>query len=404
MANRNRKRNRNRPSHTPGQPKDSGPLAARRLIDVPPPITLTDFSQFRICPGDPSPPPPPPGTGENGQAETRRESRANGVKRGLRSKLLFPIEMKSHIDELYHEFAIQLKPRTGLERWLVFEMARSSVQSDEANDQLLINKVRVIERVGTSWDDDNEERIDKLGSRLAADPYNVQRALARCKHGALYLVGKWTLMAEAVESNGGLDNLQIQTCYDLLGIEHVYRNGSRQVPEATDLESLRGLFAREIGRHRGNLERTLNARSDSEKEMAQLGIVKRRDTETRAIRSDLNRARRRFSWAMETLQRLQNGADASTIIDPDTGKPVAAGPPASAVPEPRPAAAPPAPALSATVTVTAPPPPATAPSLPPLPEGCSDEDKDMWLVAAGAVLSKSATPRCEEETGRPPTA
>ena len=126
-----------------------------------------------------------------------------------------------------------------------------------------------------------------------------------------------------------------------MGIDQVYRNGSRQVPPGTDGAALRSLIAREISRHRVNLERTLNARSDCEKDMAQLGIVKRRDPETKALRSDQSRARRRFSWALETLRMLQQGADAATIIDPDTGRPVAAGPPASAVPEPRPAAPPP---------------------------------------------------------------
>ena len=178
-------------------------------------------------------------------------------------------------------------------------------------------------------------------ARLPTDSYNVQRALARTKHGALYIIDKWTLLGESVESNGGLDDSQIQTCYDLLGIEHVYRNGCSRVPPGTDAPGLRALIARQISLHRANLERTLNARSDAEKDMAQLGITRYRDSQTLGLRSDLNRARRRFSWALETLRLLQQGADASSLIDPHTGKPVAAGPPPSAVPDPRPAAAPP---------------------------------------------------------------
>ena len=100
------------------------------------------------------------------------------------------------IDELAAAFSIQLKPATSLERWLVFELARSSVQCDEASDQLLINRMRIIERIGTSWDDDNDAFSDRLGARLSADPYNVQRELARSKHGALYLIHKWTLLDE----------------------------------------------------------------------------------------------------------------------------------------------------------------------------------------------------------------
>ena len=158
------------------------------------------------------------------------------------------------INELTTEFALQLKPCTSLERWLVSQMAISSVQCDESNDQLLVNKVRIIERVGISWDDDCAERSDKLGARLPTDPYNVQRALARTKHGALYIIDKWTLLGESVESNGALDDLQIQTCYDLLGIEHVYRNGCSRVPPGTDAPGLRALIARQISLHRANLD------------------------------------------------------------------------------------------------------------------------------------------------------
>ena len=241
---RSRSRNKNRLENTPGQPQ------AQRQFNPPPPITLTDTTRIRLIPGDdPAPPPPPPREdGENGPTGPRRESRANSVKRGLRSKFLFPLEMKESIDELFHAFSLQQLPRTRLEEWLVFELARSSVQCDECNDQLLINKLRVIERVGISWDDDCTERIDKLGERLHKDPYHIQRALARTRHGALYLIDKWALIDDSIVTNGGLDESQFETVHDLLGIEHVYRNGCRQVPAATDAPALRAVVAREVGR------------------------------------------------------------------------------------------------------------------------------------------------------------
>ena len=164
-------------------------------------------------------------------------------------------------------------------------------------------------------------------------------------------------------------------------------------------EALRALVTRQISLHRLNLDRTLNARSDAEQDMAQLGLARYRDPETKGLRSDLNRARRRFSWAMETLRLLQGGADAATIIDPDTGQPVAAGPPPSAVPDPRPAAPPPAPVPAPQPAPASPP----SPLIPALPAGCSEEAKEMWWVAAGAILSQSATPPADEP-GPPPTA
>ena len=73
-GNRSRKRNRNRP----GQPKDSGPQAARRFIDVPPPIAVTDFSKVRICPG-----PDRPGAAAPGHRRKRQDRQPARVPRQL---------------------------------------------------------------------------------------------------------------------------------------------------------------------------------------------------------------------------------------------------------------------------------------------------------------------------------
>ena len=162
--------------------------ARRHLNDMPLPNGVTYIPNFRICPGAPPPPPPPTEGEEDGSSPPPRESRANSVKRALRSRLLFPLSMIEQINSLTDDFALHLKAYTSLENLLALELARTSIQCDECNDQLLINKVRVIERVGTSWDDDCAERLDRTASRLHESPSRIQRALARSKHGALILI------------------------------------------------------------------------------------------------------------------------------------------------------------------------------------------------------------------------
>jgi hypothetical protein len=117
------------------------------------------------------------------------------------------------------------------------------------------------------------------------------------------------------------------------------------------------------------------------------------------LRADQNRARRRFSWALETLQTLRKGADPATLIDPDRGKPIAPGPRPTAVRE------------KATAAATSPPPepepapsPSPAPSVPPLPEGISVDAKEMILVAAGSFLGETATSQAPADELRPPAA
>ena len=402
MSRRNR--HRNQPQDA-GQPRESAAQATRRFMNnMPLPSGVTFIPDIRVCPADPPPPTPP--DGEDAASEPRRESRANAVKKALRSRILFPLSVLEKINALADDISRQLRLSTLLERWLAVEFARSTVQCDDANDQLLLDKLRVAERVVTAFDDDNAERCDRLFARLHDEPHRIQRALSRDKQGTLLLIDKWKLFGDAIDSRLGIEEALRQTAFDLLGIENVYRHGAGRVPAATDVVGLRLLVTREIERHNQNLTRTLNARSETEKEMAHMGLARFRDGITRSLRGDRNRAQRRVSWALETIQSLKNGTDPSTIIDPLTGKPIAVGPPLVAVPDPvRPAAARQSqsqPQASPPPSAQAAPAPASSP-LPPLPEGCSEEGKEMWWVAAGSVLGATATP-ARNESGPPPPA
>jgi hypothetical protein len=383
-SNRSRKRNRNQDRNRAGIPSDSAKgrahEALRRFVDGPPPNLGDDLSQFRVLPDNGNDP---------GETPAGGGSRANAVKGSFRSKILFTPEMFEAIVKACDKFTAILKPVGALEEYLVREMARSSTQDEKCSEQLDVDGFRAVERVGTSWDMDNAARIDKLGARLTKSPQVVAGELGRTRHGALYLINQWSALDEAIATNGGLDEPQRQVAFDLLGIDHVYRNGSRQVPAGTDAPGLKALAARELGRHRDNLKQTLNATDTAERKMATLGLVSRRDATSRLLRADQNRARRRFSWAMETFWMLRAGADPATLIDPETGKPVVPGPRPTAVREKAPAAAaPPPPEPEPEPEPT--PSPSPAQSIPPLPEGISVDAKEMILVAAGSYLGEPA--------------
>ena len=425
-SNRSQRRNRNHPGSPAGPARACATAAAtaRPFLDVPPPTPYSDLTHIRICPGNgnghdnnnpaPEPAPYPPGNADPGEAPAGPgpSSRANAVKASRRSKLLFDPGMFEAIQTASDKFTADVKPVGPFEEYLVRELARSSAQDDKCAEQIIIDDLRVVERVGTSWDIDNCTRIEKFGTKLKESPEVVAGVLGRCKHGALYMIEKWSHIDDILTTNGCLDEPQRQACYDLLGIDHVYRNGNPKVPAGSDAQGLRALAARETARHRRNLEGMLNGTDATEKKMAALGIVSVRDSASKLLRADQNRARRRFSWAMKTLNELRAGADPASIIDPESGKPLAAGPRPTAV-KPRahqtPAAAPPPTSTSTpTPPVAAPPPPeaspaASLPPLPPLPEGLSAEGKEMFLVAAGALLGKTAASPADE-TGPPPTA
>ena len=322
------------------------------------------------------------------------------MKAGLRAKILFRAPMQALIDERCRDFSAQLRARSLLDSWLCLEMARASVKIDVAHELLTINQERVLGRVETQWDEDAAAREDRRAKGLQDQPYDVARELGRSKHGTLLLISRWEALGEAVAANQRLDEAQIQMAYDLLAIPKVLRNGSRQVPAADNAPALLALVERELGRHRANLERSLNAADQSDREMARLTIVKERDSVTRGLKADLSRAERRFKWAEEVFHRLRQGVDPATIIDPDTKAPIKPDAPAAPASEPEPA-----PAAAET------PPPPTTPTAPeaqtespqrPLPKDCSELDAEMLRVIAEAIAeSRRPSGAARASRGRP---
>src|ERR1700674_2524670 len=276
-SNRNRNRKRNRPVTAPA----SATTTARRFLGAPPPFAVDDARHIRICPDLDPPPPAITEAPDQGQTASGPASRANAVKLSLRSKLFFTAEMFNRISDLVSNYYKQLLPIGMLEEYLVFEMARSSAQDQRCSEQLLVNELRLTERIGSFWDLDQDERADKLGARLAAAPQVVAGTLGRTKHGALYMINQLERLEESINTKEGLDEPQRHVFHDLLGIDQVYRNGSRQVPGGDDAPGLRALVSRELTRHRTNLARILNDSDAAEKGMAMLWIVNQRDSATK---------------------------------------------------------------------------------------------------------------------------
>ncbi len=173
----------------------------------------------------------------------------------------------------------------------------------------------------------------------------------RTKYGALYLVDKLTSLRESIAANGRLDPQQRDYLFDILGVDGVLRNGSARVPAADNGPALAQVVETERARLTTKIERSLNGLDQSEQSAARLGIVRSYDQETKNLRSNARYADRRYQWAWAALGQLRAGVDPSTIIDPETKRPIApeapaapareaapAGPAAPASPPPEPAA------------------------------------------------------------------
>jgi hypothetical protein len=397
--------------HSPqAAPRTAARPTGDPVIDFLSNINLTDLLTNPSGPTPEPKPEPEPAGQDTAQESGYSASRWNSYRDGRRAKVLFPPPIQTLIDELTRDFAALHRARTKLDYWLCKESARSSVQIDVCGELLIADKARVLERVESSFDADCGERADRLAKKLPLEPYDVARELGRSKYGTFLLISRWEALGEAVASNHRLDEAQIQIAYDLLAVPLALRNGSRQVPPADDEPAILALVGREVARHRANLQRSLNESHELERKAAGLGMMKERDKITRGLRADETRALRRFRWAQETIEKLRQGVDPSTIIDPDTKAPIKPDTSTAPVsePEPEPAAAesPPPPPSPPPATPTSPEVQTESPQRP-LPKVGSEDDAEMLLIAAEVVgelfgPSGVAQPQADEPRPVPP--
>ena len=325
---RRRKRHMDRSGPPPGPARETAAQTARRIMETLP-LDFGDVSHVRISDLI-NPPAPPPKDAE--QEPTGSGSRANAAKGFRRSKLLFSQAMLDAIENAYEGYAVKVRPTCALEEYMVRELARTSVIDEKCHEQLMMNDQRIAARILLGWSMDRTADAECLGEGLGESSQVVAGELSRTKYGTLYLIKQLTYLDEIITHTGGLDEPQRQAAFALLGIDEVFRNGSPRVPQGSDTAGLKAMVADELARHRANLP-ALNDADAVDQQMATAGIVPARDSTTRLLRADQNRARRRFDWAMKTLKELQAGVDPATLFDPDTKKPVTPGPRPTAVKE-----------------------------------------------------------------------
>ena len=226
-----------------------------------------------------------------------------------------------------------------------------------------------------------------LRSSASASPRRLagsRGSWAGTKYGALYLIDKLTSLGESIAANGGLDDEQRECLFDHLGVDPVFRNGSQKVPAGSDGPGLAAVVEKERARLTTKLERELNARDLQEQAAARLGIVRFDDQETRKLNNYQGRADRRVKWAWQALAEVRAGVDPSTIIDPETKRPIDPEEPASPARRKRlrpllrpPTRLPPEPAASAFGS--------------PFPEGFPEEMKQIFLLMAEAYHREPAS-------------
>jgi hypothetical protein len=297
--------------------------------------------------------------------------------------------MQERIDAREAELTADMKPKGALQRVLVTEIARASVQVRVCQEQLNIDHQRVKETGDSEWDADRGREVNNLAARLAKDPRRVVHALEETLHGAEWCLEQWRGLGASAAQNGGLTEPQRQLCCDLMGIAPLLRDNFAKVPACDDKQGLLALVAREVKRLETKVILVLRGRDNVLRAKARLGLPMPPDATTKRIKSNESRATKRLMWSIQTFNDVQRGIAPATIIDPVTKQPLRPEPqaPPSSSPSPPPqtgTAAAPAPTAPEAQADHPPENPAADDPMP-LPDGATDEDREM-LTLVGATL------------------
>jgi len=250
---------------------------------------------------------PLPRSGGPRTEEGKENSRRNSLKRGLRSKIVFPDDMADLIEVRVREFTEAFKPRSPFEVILVRDMAVSSARIERCASLSVADLVRSADRAHLCWEQDRCMSVEDYAVKLSKDPRRISRGLRKTRQGAQWLIDHWEALAAIARENGGWDDDQRRLAFDLSGVPHHLRSGIHRVPRGDDPAKLIALAEAQIAELREDLEAILDDLNDAERAMAMSGMPMEEDKITARLRKDEARARNDFNKARNALLKHREG-------------------------------------------------------------------------------------------------
>jgi hypothetical protein len=271
----------------------------------------------------------------------KEQSRRNALKHGLAGAgIVLPEDEAEAVAERQEQWHSALRPWNPYEEWLCEEIVVASIQIDRGRTEEALLRTELAERAGTSWDDDRRLAAEVLGSGLAKKPALVSRQLQQTTQGCAWLLERWEALGRTLDANGDWTAAQKTLALDLLGTPSELRDGPTRLDPppgsgASSPQAYRAaLVAGEIQRLKDAQETVLEARDAREQLAAELGLDADAPRPLALLRRYLTACRRRFTWALNQLQRGKSLRSRPTTTTPPAPAP-------SPSPSPAPAPAPP---------------------------------------------------------------
>ena len=168
-------------------------------------------------------------------------------------------------------------------------------------------RTRLALRATLCWDEDREFQAEEWGMQLAKSPAYISRKMRKTKQGCAWLIGRWEVLAQALDEEGDWTESQKSMGLDLLGKAHEAR--LKATPLDGDAATRKAFVAKQIGRLNTLKAEVLEALDGEERDLAEVGFGPDLDRELMLARRYENACRKQFQWAHNALDRGAEGVE-----------------------------------------------------------------------------------------------
>lgn len=237
--------------------------------------------------------------------EGKEQSRRNALKRGLRTKIVFPDDLAELVEQRISDFFSDFAPRSTYEEILVRDMAVSSVRFERCASLSVADLIRAADRAAYCWEQDRRMSVEDYAARISKHPQRIARGLRSSQQGADWLIERWETLGAIAHETGRWDDDQRRLAFDMLGVPHELRSITNRVPGGDDVTALIALVETQVAKLRDDQEAILDELNDAERAMAMSGMPLVEDAATARLRKDESRARNDFAKARNELLRFR---------------------------------------------------------------------------------------------------
>ena len=235
--------------------------------------------------------------------EGKDASRRNSLKRGLRSKIVFPDDLAELVEQRVGDCFAEFTPQSPYEKMLVRDMAIASVRFERCASLSVADLIRVADRAELCWEFDRRVSVEDFAARLRNDPSRIALGLRRSRQGTDWLIDHWETLAAIARETGRWDDDQRRFAFNLLGVPRELRAGAAKVPHGDDAPKLIALAESQVATLRHLQAIVLDDLNHAERAMSMAGMPLAEDKATAQLRKDEARARNDFARARKELLR-----------------------------------------------------------------------------------------------------